>query len=530
MTVSHTTTPGPAASRAAVTWALAALTGVCYLLQALSGQSLLDIPVDVLQSMGGNLAMLSLTGDGWRLLSNVFLHAGLLHLAMNMYMLALAGPLAEREYGRAGMLCVYLLGGAWASYASAFWNARHMFQETLASMMGLAPPLRLIVSVGASGALMALCGALLAAWAFAVKRDDSMPPASRTAGVIAQIVAINLVLGFFTKGVDQAAHVGGVIAGFVFGAAAGALVSHPRTRAHWLRLAGTAAAGVAVLAAVLHFSPWQDLRELRQDYDEEIAAEKQALADRINAQRVAAYRKNGEMAAQKANSSAGKALLASLPPPVSKEQAMGRVFELPRQLHRSVRMRLTEDEKTIELIDYDGVTRLVDLETGQMTLTDTAPETLKQLDGDYQVLARAPGTGQILKKESSEALELVDPASGETLKTWMSCDVPYIGQSYSVEAAVIDGQGRILLASLGSMQAVRVTDLETGMDIALLPTYGQAGNAAFSKDGKRLYTVNEKSRYMALQIFDIGKRLAGEFGKDNNITAPVICVWPENLP
>lgn len=84
---------------------------------------------------GANLAPLTFSGEWWRLLTCVFVHGSLLHIAFNMWCLWNLGALSESLYGRWTYLTVYLISGAGASLVSAAWHT-------------LGPP-----SVGASGAI-----------------------------------------------------------------------------------------------------------------------------------------------------------------------------------------------------------------------------------------------------------------------------------------------------------------------------------------------------------------------------------------
>ncbi|APW60958.1 rhomboid family intramembrane serine protease [Paludisphaera borealis] len=133
----------------------------------------------------------------WRLAASVFLHGGLLHLAVNMWCLANIGPLVERLYGNLGYAVVYLasgVGGAIASMAT--------------------PPSR--ASVGASGAIFGVIGALLA---FLLLRRRSVPSSVlaplRSSAV--SFVVFNTLFGAVVPMIDQSAHMGGLAAGFLVG-------------------------------------------------------------------------------------------------------------------------------------------------------------------------------------------------------------------------------------------------------------------------------------------------------------------------
>jgi hypothetical protein len=145
---------------------------------------------------------------------------------------------------------------------------------------------------------------------------------------------------------------------------------------------------------------------------------------------------------------------------------------------------------------------------------------LTQERSDGRVLRRA-GNGVTLIQESDDTI----------LKSWEQCDVDYMGQVYDIRAAFLDARGHTWLAALGQMPVVRVTDLETGVDLALFPTVGYPQEAQFSKDGQRLYVLTkggENSEWKprsALQIFDMSKRMADE--KKSYTQHPLICIWPD---
>jgi rhomboid protease GluP len=142
-------------------------------------------------------ARVILRHEYWRLITSVFIHGGLLHLAVNMWSLLVIGPLVERLYGNLVFTFLYLaagIGGAIASIAAS--------------------PVR--VSVGASGAILGVLGALLA---FLITHRRSIPisvlkPLRSNAVAIIVFMAI---LGTVVASIDQAAHLGGLTTGFLGG-------------------------------------------------------------------------------------------------------------------------------------------------------------------------------------------------------------------------------------------------------------------------------------------------------------------------
>jgi rhomboid protease GluP len=135
-------------------------------------------------------------GEYWRLLTVTLVHGNLLHLLFNMYALFIVGPLVEQLYGSLRMVLFYLLTAAAGSVASFVFGSD-------------------VPSVGASGAVFGLFGVVVAA-GFAhnpvVDRRSRMLITN-----LAPLIVINLAFGFLFPGIDNAAHVGGLLAGLWLG-------------------------------------------------------------------------------------------------------------------------------------------------------------------------------------------------------------------------------------------------------------------------------------------------------------------------
>jgi membrane associated rhomboid family serine protease len=138
------------------------------------------------------------TGEWWRLLSAMFLHAGLIHLAFNCYALFIVGNVVESELGRWRLAALYLVTGFCASVAG----------------YALADPG--IPSVGASGAIFGLFGAFFA-YNYSRRHLAFYAARMRQIGIL---IVINLVLTFSIPGIDWRAHVGGLVTGLIGGLAA----------------------------------------------------------------------------------------------------------------------------------------------------------------------------------------------------------------------------------------------------------------------------------------------------------------------
>jgi rhomboid protease GluP len=182
----------------------------------LAGVQMLGNPsAQDLVRFGANFGPYTLSGQWWRLLSCIFIHGGLLHIAFNMWCLWDLGRLAESIYGHWMFAAVYLISGLAASLGSIFWNP-------------------FTLSVGASGAIFGIAGALIASFYLG---EFSLPRAAMS-GMLRSVmlfVGYNLFFGAIVARTDNAAHVGGLLMGLLMGALIAKLA--PQSEAIGLRLA-----------------------------------------------------------------------------------------------------------------------------------------------------------------------------------------------------------------------------------------------------------------------------------------------------
>ena len=123
---------------------LIALNTLVYLIMALQARSFLTFDPGLLLNWGANAGALTSGGQWWRLLTSTFEHGGLLHIALNMWCLYNLGWLAELLFGRSRFTLLYLMCGIGGSLASICWRGNGL-------------------SVGASGAIFGIAGALIPA-------------------------------------------------------------------------------------------------------------------------------------------------------------------------------------------------------------------------------------------------------------------------------------------------------------------------------------------------------------------------------
>ena len=221
--------------RVLVTRAIVVVNLVVFALMALSSGTLFSPSGETLIEWGGNFGPKTLGDEWWRVFTSTFIHIGIIHVGLNMWVLWDAGHLVERLVGNVGFLVLYVISGVFGSVASVYWNND-------------------VLSAGASGAVFGVFGALMG---FIMLRGDSIPKSIlgplRNSGFA--FLGYNLIFGYAIDWIDNAAHIGGLVAGFV----CGVLMSHSLARttktSRAVRVLLTAAVGVLALLAAASFAP-----------------------------------------------------------------------------------------------------------------------------------------------------------------------------------------------------------------------------------------------------------------------------------
>ena len=170
------------------------LNVLVFLAMVLSGLDLVNFNANDLLSWGANYGPDIADGQWWRLLTAIFLHAGIMHLLLNMYGLLFVGLFLEPALGSWRFGIVYLITGLLASITS----------------LKVHPD---IVGVGASGAIFGMYGVFLACLLTGV-----FPPGMKKAFLLSTLIFVgaNLVMGL-SGNTDNAAHIGGLVSGFLIG-------------------------------------------------------------------------------------------------------------------------------------------------------------------------------------------------------------------------------------------------------------------------------------------------------------------------
>jgi membrane associated rhomboid family serine protease len=214
-----------------VTQALVIANVAVFVLAIALGAGVVVPDARVMIKLGTNFTPLTLDGQWWRLLTSMFLHFGLIHIAFNMLALYVNGTVAERIFGSLRYLVIYLVAGLCGSVASLLWHSQ-------------------VNSAGASGAIFGVLGAMIA---FYLRKEGGVPPEVSKAQLNSAglFVFYNLVLGASAH-IDNAAHLGGLTGGFVMGFLLSRPLQADRATKNWGRqwlialliiaLAGTALA------------------------------------------------------------------------------------------------------------------------------------------------------------------------------------------------------------------------------------------------------------------------------------------------
>jgi len=167
---------------------------IVFVLMLMNGAGFIVPDNQVLMNWGGNYKPLTLDGQWWRLFTCTFIHAGVFHLLMNMYALLYIGLMLEPYLGRIRFLSFYILTGVAASTASLWWHSA-------------------TISIGASGAIFGMYGIFLAM--LTTNLIEKTARRSLLTSIVV-FVAYNLLNGM-KGGIDNAAHIGGLVSGILIG-------------------------------------------------------------------------------------------------------------------------------------------------------------------------------------------------------------------------------------------------------------------------------------------------------------------------
>ncbi len=179
-----------------VTRVLIAINVAVFLAMAAATRNFVWFRTEDLLRWGADYGPYTVDGQWWRMLTSMFLHGGIIHIAVNMWALRNLGYTAELFYGRRNFFLIYLLSGLTGS---------------VASVLHAGPP-----SVGASGAIYGVAGAL-AALVYFKKLPVDRAVMRKNIGSIGTVIVVNLIISASVPHLDNFAHIGGLIGGTLLG-------------------------------------------------------------------------------------------------------------------------------------------------------------------------------------------------------------------------------------------------------------------------------------------------------------------------
>lgn len=178
-----------------VTKGIVGINILVFLIMVSSGvNSMLPQTKDVID-WGGNLSSFSMFGEPWRLFTCMFLHIGIIHLFFNMMVLWTLGDFVEKLFGHVNFLLLYIFSGLIGSLASVVWNPN-------------------VVSAGASGAVFGVFGGLCG-YLVMCKKEIPQGIFGEMKKNVFLFLGLNLAFGFSVPNIDMAAHLGGLVGGFL---------------------------------------------------------------------------------------------------------------------------------------------------------------------------------------------------------------------------------------------------------------------------------------------------------------------------
>jgi rhomboid protease GluP len=224
---------------APATYTLVAINCVVFFAMMFSGVSPISPSPEQLMQWGANNAgSVLINSEWWRIITAMFVHVGIIHLATNMWCLWNLGLLAEPLMGTFGVAAVYVLTGAAGNLLSVLWNGQNagaIMQQVphqAFDPLTFFPP-----GAGASGAVFGIAGALIVLLK-SPRLPVPQPELKRLRKSVIYFAIINLVIGLTINwpglsqrtgiSIDNSAHLGGVLCGLLFATPMVPRIGNPR--------------------------------------------------------------------------------------------------------------------------------------------------------------------------------------------------------------------------------------------------------------------------------------------------------------
>jgi rhomboid protease GluP len=303
-----------------VTFALIAINALVWVVMVARGVSWLEPSGDALRAWGANYGPQTTHGDGWRLFTCFFLHAGVVPLLVNQWTLYQFGNWLERFFGHVGLLLVYLVSGFVGSTLAVRWQ----YEAVLA---------------GSAPAIAGLIGALAA---FLWRAPGMVPPRAlgRLRASTFVFLGYNVGVELYRQRLDSAGFLGGLAIGFFAGLILSQPLAETPPRGRWYRNLVLAAAGLLLMAfAAAIARPVDDpVNELKHmlDVESKVVATYQSAQDdfahdRIDAEKFVEVMNNQVLAPWKEAQARFRE--------VEKQKLAGKAGQRVKKLLKSMKLR-----------------------------------------------------------------------------------------------------------------------------------------------------------------------------------------------
>ena len=444
----------------------------CYLAQWMSYE---EVDQSALIHLGANVASLTLSGESWRLFSSVFLHSSFSHLLMNMFALLVVGAVAERILGKWRLLIIWLFSGVFGGLISACYALRDSDQ--------------IVISVGASGAIMGIAGAALATQL--ASGAGTYHKNQRRVFSLLGMVALTLLYG-----IDNACHIGGLIAGGALGWLSARLSGQNRL----VTEGGIIVAGSLLLTGGIWLA--------QQQMDESVLQVRQSLREAFYPQEIEQERRQKkQQLAEERN-----ALRETLSAPVSREQASGDLLAEIADIHdmaisRDGNMLYAAIENTNSIVVFDlGQKKILHTFTAPIAKEKSVKHCGGCKDQGVRSLALSPDEKLIYATSfEANALSVINVATGEIIQSITTGAHP--------DSLILSRDGTKAWVMNRTSNSVSAIDLVTYQHVADIPLEKYDGTGTSNKPGAWVMALSPDEK-----ILLIPGMVRGDIVRINTIT------------
>ncbi|CTW67772.1 rhomboid family intramembrane serine protease [Escherichia coli] len=429
----------------------------CYLAQWMSYE---EVDQSALIHLGANVAPLTLSGEPWRLLSSIFLHSSVSHLLMNMFAFLVVGGVAEQILGKWRLLITWLFSGVFGGLISACYALRESEQ--------------IVISVGASGAILGIAGAAIATQ-FASGAGTYHKNQRRVFSLLG-MVALTLLYGARQTGIDNACHIGGLIAGGALGWLSARLSGQNRL----VTEGGIIVAGSLLLTGAIWLA--------QQQMDESVLQVRQSLREAFYPQEIEQERRQKkQQLAEERN-----ALRETLSAPVSREQASGDLLAEIADIHdmaisRDGNMLYAAIENTNSIVVFDlGQKKILHTFTAPIAKEKSVKHCGGCKDQGVRSLALSPDEKLIYATSfEANALSVINVATGEIIQS-ITTGAP--------DSLILSRDGTKAWVMNRTSNSVSAIDLVAYQHVADIPLEKYDGTGTSGKPGAWVMALSPDER------------------------------------